>query len=522
MSGIIQPLSAEEKHIISNNNALNRYLLNLNKTQPPTQRSWLYEDKSASDILHYWQQFLHRSLRSKWETRILELEDNAALKFGPQGGHKPISSLLPDVFLPSFEPDNHETAFKSKSWKQAKLNATSILRKAGMHSIRPKTLKQVLNDMTLRGVLESNSGWPDFTRRNSRIATNNAVAAASDSVYEQFPAIALIRYYRKKSRSVWMFPYATNLVEGQIYQPLQQSLLTTSDQFFSPWKGFEAVRDVVTRAYDSGWYISASDFSSTDQHFKLSASMEVFDVLRPLLVDFSAASDLKKSLIHMHNIPLIVSTTEKLVGQHGVSSGSNWTNFVETIFDLILSEYVALHSQHVGLYAIGDDMTWVTKTFSDAFSKRLERFGEDVGQVIKSEKTTNERDYVVTLQRLFQRGYRNTAGQIRGVYPTIRALNSSIYPERYHKPSLWSSDMFCVRQFMILENCVDHPLFEDFVRFICKGSKYLIPFAKRTAEEIDDSQRKAKLIPGLTSTYNQEKRSSPLSSFQSIEIARET
>ena len=68
------------------------------------------------------------------------------------------------------------------------------------------------------------------------------------------------------------------------------------------------------------------------------------------------------------------------------------------------------------------------------------------------------------LQRYFRQGFvsREAGGVFGAYYPTIRALNSLLQPEKFHKPKDWSSDMFCIRNYMILENCVDDPCFEEF------------------------------------------------------------
>lgn len=315
---------------------------------------------------------------------------------------------------------------------------------------------------------------------------------------------------------------STNIVEGSYFQVLQSAMINAGIEFLAPWVGFEAVRAIMTETYGDGEFVAASDFSSTDAHFKLAATLEVFDVIAPCFQQRFRAG-LRESLVHMHKIPLIIGPDSKEVGEHGVSSGSNWTNFIETIFDWILSAYVEFETQgdmsYRGLYAIGDDMSWVSPRYNESFSDVLERLGENVGQEVRADKTTNDPDKVKSLQRLFQRGYSRPDGQIRAVYPTIRALKSSIYPERFHKPQDWNSNMFCARQFMILENCVDHPLFDQFVEFVCHGQKDLIPFARKRPSELDAIWRKSKLLPGLNPTYNQERKNTSLANFESIRVA---
>lgn len=521
---MIKKLTASQIHVISQNNGLKLYLDNLVQGHKATPRSWLYEDLDAETVLQNW--LNHLSVLehgSEYEKKVFQFDTSQLEKWGPQGEVAPISDLLEDIVMPTYaDADSPQPkAFTTEQWKQAKNASTAYLQQLVTGKLRPASYKRVVDDMRARDVLESNSGWPDFARRNLPNVKDSAIAAAQDGQWKTYPAIALFRNYNQKTRLVWMFPMAANLVEGSFFQPLQSSLMRREAAFFSPWIGFDTVRKQITEAYQSGKYLYASDFSATDAHFQLATSMQVSDSIGALYSSVSIPQ-LLESIENMHTIPLIIGPTEKLVGKHGVSSGSNWTNFIETIFDLQLSKYVSIltENQFNGLYAIGDDMCWISDKFSDAFEDELKSIGKDVGQLINDGKTTADPDAVKTLQRLFQRGYSRPDGLLRGVYSTIRALKSSIYPERFHKPKLWSSDMFCVRQYMILENCVDHPLFEEFVSFVVHGQKDLIPFAKRSGSDQNRALRKSKLLPGLNPTYNQERRDGKLSDFKSIEIAR--
>lgn len=514
-------LTKQEREIVSSNDNLHRYLESLLIGRKATPRSWLYEQISPEEVLSNWKTNLSALEKgSTEEQKVYQFDTSQEAKWGPQGEVAPISDLM-DIVTGGFGVSPIPKAFKSREWALAKQELTSHLLHAGIRNLRPASYQHVVDDMRARDTLESNSGWPMFQRRNIPEVKESSIRDAESGVWKDYPAIALFRNYNLKTRLVWMFPMAANLVEGSYFQVLQSALINKGFTFLAPWIGFDAVRNLVGTTYHASKAIAASDFSKTDEHFKVYSSLEVFDVLAPL---FQARYriGLRESLEHMHTIPLIVGPDKKLVGSHGVSSGSNWTNFVETIFDWIFSIHAAnvLKGGYSGLYAIGDDMSWVSDRYDESFASDLERLGKDVGQQIKSEKTTNELDSVKSLQRLFQRGYNRPDGEIRAVYSTIRALKSSVYPERFHDPRRWSSDMFCARQYMILENCVDHPLFEEFVQFVVRGQKDLVPFAKKTESQLDRILRETKLLPGLNPTYNQERRGYSLAEFQSINIAR--
>lgn len=521
---MITKLPKEFLSVISENNGLKQYLSNLSKGRQFTPRSWLYEQQSPDQVLQNWlNQLSALENGDTFEKKVFQFDTSQLKKWGPQGGISPISDLLKDVVEPTFaDADSpRPKAFKTSDWESSVISVISELMRYGVRGLRPAAYSSVVADMRARDTLESNSGWPDFTRRNKPAVLKAAINAAANEEWLDYPAIALFRNYNQKTRLVWMFPEATNIYEGSYCQPVQSRIINSGCPFYSPWVGFERVREMITEAYDSGSYLSASDFSSTDAHFQLPTTMEVFDVLKNVF-QRGYSGGLRASLERMHKIPLIIGPDEMMTGEHGVSSGSNWTNFIETIFDHCFAEYVETQTRWntVGFCAIGDDMCWQSMNYDDALASTLEQCGKDVGQQLNAEKVTNDPDSVKFLQRLFQRGYKRQDGKIRAVYSTIRALKSSVYPERFHDPKSWNSDMFCARQYMILENCVDHPLFEQFVKYVVHGQRDLIPFARKSAGELNKITRETKLLPGLNPTYNQEKRDTSLANFESVKLAR--
>nr|QXV86712.1 MAG: RNA-dependent RNA-polymerase [Picobirnavirus sp.] len=528
-------LSNEMLETIQANNGLRRYLSGLSDGKEATPRSSLYnlsgktEMLEPDDILKRWQSKLD-SLESgsSFEKKVFQFDSHQLEKWGPQGEVPPIADILDEIVLPTFSGTQKRfEVFSTAEWRLAKRSVERKLHSAGCVGLAPVPLSRVVDDMRARDTLESNSGWPLFTRRNKPEVIKASIEAAQNGLWKTYPAIALFRNYNQKTRLVWMFPMSANLKEGSFFQPLQSILMKvpvthTAAQFLSPWAGFERVREIVGEFYSKNRYIAASDFSSTDAHFQLQTTMEVFDVLQSCFQP-RFRSELLESLCYMHEIPLIVGSNLMLTGTHGVSSGSNWTNFVETIFDWILSEYVRIdsQSQHAGLYAIGDDMSWYSLAYDEHFADYLASVGMKVGQEIKADKTTNNRDDVKSLQRLFQRGYLRPDGQIRAVYSTIRGLKSLVYPERFHKPELWSKDMEAIRDFMILENCVDHPLFTEFCKFVSDGDPNLKVVAKMSPSRQQNLLRQSKLVPGLNATYNQEKRDQSLANFASVKTIAE-
>jgi hypothetical protein len=236
----------------------------------------------------------------------------------------------------------------------------------------------------------------------------------------------------------------------------------------------------------------------------------------------------------MHTIPLVLSDEEMLVGAHGVASGSEETNLIETIGGALQGNYESFLTEGdiAGLYGIGDDECHIVKASVEPedFISFVSGVGAEINQEIKAEKVTADFDYVKSLQRLMQRGY-YVPGEnslVRAVYPTVRALKSIVYPERYHKKATdeegnldpYDKYDFCSRVYQILENTCDHPMFYDFVAYVISGNEDLVKFAMMDSADIDHYYERSKRLSGLTDTYNIEYADRQMHQFLSIEAAR--
>lgn len=516
-------LTASELETVASNNGLSRYLTSLSRGRPFTPRSWLYEEVEPDNVLQQWKNVLDTLWSgNQFEKNVYLFDTVQIAKWGAQGGVEPLDELESELTKSFLKPIPLEIENDSL-WTLAK---TIVTRRytdlTGLKRLRPRSYRHVIENMSLRDTLASNSGWPLFARRKKQVVIEASIADALSGKWKEYPAIVLFRNYNQKTRAVWMYPFSTNLVEGSFTQPLQEALIASGREFNAPWHGFNSVRAVISRHYSANRTLAASDFSETDAHFTIDATLEVFDVIH-WCFQANYWKALSESMVNINKIPLVIGPDSKLIGYHGVSSGSNWTSIIETIFDEVLAEYYSLlyTESYIGTYGVGDDTAWSGDKFDECFSSQLAEVGKRAGQEIKQEKTTNHPDFVVSLQRLFQRGYNVSDSDllVRGVYPTIRALKSAVYPEKYHDPKSWNADLFCTRTYMILENCVDHPLFEQFVKFVVRGNRHLIPFAKKSKQELDKILRKSRALSAFNPTYNQEKLGSSLSNFESIKFA---
>lgn len=513
-------LSSTEKKTVNTNPSLSSYLNSLEFGREATPHSWLYEDEDSNKTLQRWlEQLAKVKDLSQFGETIYQFDYRQVEKFGPMGKippmHEAVKTLEPQYATNTLLKDR----ISVRSELMCERIAAALFGKNALHTKRPKSFERVIDDMRARDTLTTNSGWPLFARRSNREVIRASRQDASTGQAYAYPAISLFRNYYGKLRPVWMFPMSMNLIEGSFTQVIQEAILSgPSAWFVTPWRGFEYVKAEFTRMWDKfGWAVSG-DTTAMDANFKWQLTKQVFDVVKHLFQK-QYWEELWMCMQHVNDIDVVIGPNQKLVGGHGIASGSGWTQLLETVYQFIIYWFTPELRRGRGM-AIGDDLEW--------FPSKFRVTKEDTANILSTwalpantskQQAGAEEGYF--LQRLFLRGYmsREDSSVLGGIYPTVRALNSLLNPEKYHNPKQWNSDMFCVRCYMILENCVDHPLFEEFVQFVVQGQKDLIPFAKQAADKINKVQQTAGLVPGLVPTYNQEKRTKPLSQYASIRIA---
>jgi hypothetical protein len=487
-----------------------------------TPHSWLYETKDADQVLKDWIEIMKAANnKTEFGEEFNSFDLKQIEKFGPQGGIPPINSKeCWEVVEPMYTSSTFDDPDALKEWfpKANEFGRKLFGDQALRH--RPLSPESVVKDMARRDTLTTNSGFPRFTRRFKTQRDEIKDAKSPFALPLNYPAVVLFRYYYGKLRPVWMFPMATNLVEAGyalvIQNCIAQSPLEWVRDYCTPWLGFEHVKSVLTKQWPDEAVISGGDTTKMDAHMRRAQISLVYEIVKWLFQE-RYWDGLRLSLMYVNEIDLLWSLDDGkytvIKGTHGLASGSSWTQLTETVLQLFMAYVAGTHGQ-----GIGDDFYWLPGMQADDLVDHLERFGLPANPAKQSVEKTS----LTFLQRYFHQGFfsRESSTTLGAYYPTIRALGSMLWPEKFHNPDVWNSDMFCIRNYMIMENCVDDPCFDEFVRFVTRGHKDLIPFAKKTAAELNAVQSSARKVSGLFPNYNQEKLRKPLSSFEAIRLAR--
>lgn len=505
------PVSDYQASVIAENSSLRNYLNKMELGRDATEHSWLYEWEETSVTVDRWIKQLKKSNHAcPYGDLFTDFDMEKLKRLGPQGEVPPLHSpQAEEVLEPLFEPlDTDDEMYLSKYFSETQKFAKWLFQ-GKFQRCRPKSFTKVIEDMDERDTLYSNSGFPRFTTRDK--VTQEEIQDAKSGKAFEYPAILLFRDYRAKLRPVWMYPMSMNLLEYQFTQVIQDAIRTSSNptvrDWVSPWEGFEQVKKTITKQYKSSRIIGG-DTTKMDAHMRRGQNRLVFEIVKWLFPE-KYWDQLYRVLMQVNSIDLITSNNERLTGYHGLASGSGWTQLLETILVLFIAWLKGLEGQ-----GIGDDFILLSEMSADELVALLAEFGLPANP----DKQTVEDLWVTFLQRLIHKFFfsREDNKVLGAYYSTIWALITMCQPERYWNPKFYNSNMFCSRIYMILENTIDDPCFEEFAKFVIKGQRDLKPFAKKSASELDAITEETRRLRGLNPTYNREKMGKPLSMFTSI------
>jgi hypothetical protein len=276
-----------------------------------------------------------------------------------------------------------------------------------------------------------------------------------------------------KQRVVWMFPFAVNIAELQVYQPLIEAFQRFN--LVPAWVSMESVDVEITKLFDTKGksdLVIGTDFTKFDQHFNKDCQDAARWLLEELFTHDRSMNDwLRRVFPIKYGIPLAYNWDKIRKGPHGMASGSGGTNADETLVHRALQHEAAIlkdetlnpHSQ-----CLGDDGIL---SFPGCSVDDVMRTYTSHGLEMNEEKQYASKHDCVYLRRWHHTDYR-VGGVCVGVYPTMRALGRLAEQERYYDPNIWSREMVALRQLSIIENVKWHPLREKFVDYCMKGDKY--------------------------------------------------
>lgn len=476
------------------NPGLRSYFDIVRKGQPDEYRTTFARGSSVHNVLADWSHTLEK-LSDRWPT-LVDFENDMRAKVGPMSIMLPLEKRLEDI-------DHYYDDIQLPSQPVSDSALKAVLSEfKGIKGLRVRDQARVVDLMKK----STNSGSPYFTKRRSVVkkteycfteqqgsSTVQVLNMCRDSLMhlgvmsmdsgDMWKACAVLGWRGQeggpkktdvKQRVVWMFPFAVNINELQVYQPLIEACQNFN--LVPAWVSMGLVDRRITAMFDSRVNkedpIVCTDFSKFDQHFNQCMQDAAYSILQGLLTpDCDSEFWLKSVFPIKYAIPLAYDFGKIRYGKHGMGSGSGGTNADETLVHRALQYEAALNnSSKLNTYSqcLGDDgvLTYPGITVEDVI-RSYTAHGLEMNE---------SKQYVSTQDCVYLRRWHHVDYRVNnvcvGVYSTYRALGRLMEQERYYDPDVWSAKMVALRQLSIIENVKYHPLKEQFADFCMARDKY--------------------------------------------------
>lgn len=438
-------------------------------SETPFYSPYASDEKEADDMLSGWDKIFNDKQSKINDTlKVLEVDTNRP-KFGPMS--------YADNWVGRRETmyDSYKTARYNKSFAPYVLGPVNRLRPLSVQ----KAIGYLKND--------SNAGFPDVTKKKTvkdrylGYTLDDFANIISNYIYKgvRTVEIACILFTRTqelgKTRNVWGYSIIATIYEMCFYRPVLdiQSKQPWRSALRRPVDVATAVTKIIDYAILNKLEILSIDFKRFDNSVKRHLIIPAFETVSAMFQkQYESGINLMRDFFI--SCP-IVTPDGRLTGDHGVPSGSTFTNEIDSIVQYGVARECSAIVRIDLCQVQGDDGVYLCNVAKNAVL-HFPKYDLDVSEA----KSYVAQNWCIFLQSLFHTDYRDEDGIIHGIYPTYRALNRIIHLERFEDFSdydIKGSDYFSIRTISILENCKYHPLFEEFVTYVWSRDKYSLVYS---------------------------------------------
>jgi hypothetical protein len=319
--------------------------------------------------------------------------------------------------------------------------------------LKPASLDEVCNEIQLTDKVEKSSGAPLFQRKGEALVKDlgRAKAIATGRVAPP-PCVAYYRTQVGKTRLVWGYPLSMTLLEGTFMIPLMAALKKCETPFAMGYTSSGLTGRLANLSYSPVQY--CLDWSKFDSTVPARVIAAAFDILKGHF-DFVDETIWQVVTRYFRTCPILMPDLRIYKGRkRGVPSGSWFTQLVDSVCNMLLTQYIAYLS-HEGIQetlVLGDDAVLAMSKMPDVniWSDNAEK----LGMVIHPTKQV-----VTHGHPHFLGHYWGDCFPTRPVEETIQRLATS---ERFHHfDSVYEQHEYRIDKAISL--AVDNPLAYDLV-----------------------------------------------------------
>lgn len=345
---------------------------------------------------------------------------------------------------------------------------------------------------------ETSSGLPKLTNKGSDL--EDMLENFDSRMARKDPCVLYTRTAEsKKTRNVWGYPHADIFYEMLFFVPFLDHMRTKFWQasIISPELVDIRITDIILKAIQCDKLLYSVDFKEFDASVAKQLIIKAFDYVKSCFAP-QFAKQIDNICERFYTIE-IITPTGILRGEHGVPSGSCFTNLV----DSIVQAGVALSNSFINeceMMINGDDGVYA---LHEENIPQFENTWKEAGLQLGKLKVNIAPNWCTYCQLFYHIDYIEE-GLIGGIYPTYRALNRLIWLEKFvdlgskkkGKQRISSRDHFGIRTLSILEQCKYHPLFEELVRFVLEREKFALSVSQEGLLAYAQKQAKGRELVG--------------------------
>jgi len=294
----------------------------------------------------------------------------------------------------------------------------------------------------------------------------------------EFPCMLFTRTQEGgKTRDVFGEGFAQVLQESRFYRPYLKiaKALPWRKALLGPDEVDEGITKLMRYAFSKGLTLTSVDFSAFDHSVGPSLQTASFNLIKSYFpVRFWDEIDLIATRFRTVGL---VTPDGIWEGEHGVPSGSAFTNEIDSIAQYLCVRRFYEEAIEAPFQIQGDDGAYAVEEPDGLFNGFRQ-----AGLSVNEEKSVISTTYISYLQRVYHEAFTDDFGIIRGAYPVSRALNRLVHLERWtdlKNKGITGVDFFNIRAIGILENCKHNPLFPKLVKFILDRDKHQLKFSAR-------------------------------------------
>jgi hypothetical protein len=428
-------------------NTLSRILEDAVKGSNDVSMTPIGKHNDPAKILDGWKAIYEANI-DKITPELQSLEESNVSKFGPRS-----------IAVPWEERRDSVSAYFGADNVNAHDYSTETPVANRLRPLGANTAVRFLKNST-------NAGMP-YLRKKGPLK-EEVVNNLSDLLQRKDPCVMFTRTQEsKKTRTVWGYPFADVLQEMRFYRPLLdiQKQQSWRAAIRNPESVDTAMTTLINYSLERNMELVSIDFSQYDATVREGLQTAAFQYVKQCY-QHQFHSEIDVIANRMLTIGLI-TPDGVMSGPHGVPSGTAFTNEVDSLAQYVVASRIPLDLNHYQIQ--GDDGAYATDN-----PDILKEHFKNAGLNVNDEKSYVAKDYCIYLQNLYSKKYERD-GMISGIYPTFRALGKIVYQERFNDFSdydIEGRDFFAIRTISILENCRNHPLFEEFVKYVQKLDKY--------------------------------------------------